>query len=65
VAGEKVVEKARKHSVHQALDLPDCTFEQMKLRCETETTVLKRIMHCPLPMLPGGDYSNARPTENA
>lgn len=34
-------------SVKHAFNLPDCTFEQMKMRCETETTVLRRIMHPP------------------
>jgi hypothetical protein len=42
-------EKARKNTVEQASKFPDCTFEELELRCNTETTVLKRFLHFPLP----------------
>jgi hypothetical protein len=41
-------EKARTNPVDRALELPDCTLEELELRCNTETTVLKRILHFPL-----------------
>jgi hypothetical protein len=34
----------RKNAVVKALDLPDCTFVQMQLRCDTKTTVLTRFL---------------------
>jgi hypothetical protein len=41
-------EKARKNRVDQGSELPDCTFEKLELRCNAETTVLKRILQFPL-----------------
>jgi hypothetical protein len=41
-------DKAVKNSVHPALSFPDCTFEELTRRCNTETTVLNRILHLPL-----------------
>lgn len=38
-------EKSRKTTVIHALDLPDFSFEQIRLRSETETTVLKRFLY--------------------
>jgi hypothetical protein len=43
-----VGEKARKNLVDQASELPDCTFAQLELRYNTETTVLRRILCFPL-----------------
>jgi hypothetical protein len=40
--------KARKNPVDRASGLPDCTFEELGKRCNTETTVLSRILHLPL-----------------
>jgi hypothetical protein len=41
-------EKTRKNPVDRTSELPDCTLEQLGLRCNTETTVMKRILHFPL-----------------
>jgi hypothetical protein len=41
-------EKARKNSADRTSGLPDCTFEELGKRCNTETTVLSRILHLPL-----------------
>jgi hypothetical protein len=40
--------KARENHLNQTAEVPDCTLEQLELRSNTETTVLKRILHFPL-----------------
>ncbi len=41
-------EKARKNPVDQTSELPNYTLKELELRYNTETTVLKRILHFPL-----------------
>jgi hypothetical protein len=41
-------EEARKNPVDQASKFPDCTREELELRCNVETAVLTRILHFPL-----------------
>jgi hypothetical protein len=40
--------KARKNPVDQVSGLQDCTLEALGTRCNTETTVMKRILRFPL-----------------
>jgi hypothetical protein len=42
-------EQACKNPQNRALMLPGCTLKDLGARCNTETTVMKRILRFPLP----------------